>query len=74
MKVNLMSCDAPRPDKRAIAKCIASVALDMSDSLCNEITQILLDGDPVEIELDGKNAASSLRDLRKLSIAYEIIA
>ena len=73
MKVNLLSCDAPRPDKRAIAKCIASVAMDMSDSLCNEITEILLDGDPVEIELDDKNAASSLRDLRKLSIEYEIV-
>lgn len=73
MKVNLLSCDAPRPDKRAIARCIAAVAMDMSDSLCNELAEILLDGDPVEIELDDKNAASSLRDLRKLSIEYEIV-
>lgn len=73
MKVNLLACDAQRPDKRAIAKCIAAVSSATSDSLANEITEIILDGDAVEIEVDDKNAATSLRDLRKLNIEYEIV-
>ena len=73
MRVNLLSCTSQKPDKRAIAKFIASVATDVSDSFANEITEIILDEDPVEIELDDRNAASSLRDLRKLNIVYEIL-
>ena len=73
MKVNLLSCDAPRPDKRAIAKCIAEVSATVSDSLAAELTDILLEGDAVDIELDGKNSGSALRAFRKLSIDYEII-
>ena len=73
MKVNLLSCDAPRPDKRAIAKCIAEVSATVSDSLATELTDILLEGDAVDIELDGKNSGSALRAFRKLSIDYEII-
>lgn len=73
MKINLLSCDAQRPDKRAIAKCIAEVAMNVSDSLANELTEILLEGDAVDIEIDDKNSSSALRDLRKLSIDYEIV-
>lgn len=73
MKLNLLSCDAQRPDKRAIAKCIATVAIDLSDSRCNQVTEILLDGDSIEIEVDDKNSSSALRDLRKLNIEYEIL-
>ena len=73
MKLNLLSCDAQRPDRRAIAKCIAEISSNMDDSLTNELTDILLEGDAVEIELEDKNSSSSFRALRKLSIDYEII-
>ena len=73
MKINLLSCDAQRPDKRAIAKCIVEISLGVNDSLANELTDILLEGDPVDIELDDKNSGSALRALRKLSIDYEIV-
>jgi hypothetical protein len=73
MKLNLLSCDAPRPDKRAIAKCIAEISSNSDLSLSNELTDILLEGDAVEIEIADKNSGSGLRALRKLSIDYEII-
>jgi hypothetical protein len=73
MKLNLLSCDAQRPDKRAIAKCIAEISSNINDSLSNELAEILLEGDAVDIELEDKNAGSGLRALRKLSIDYEII-
>ncbi len=72
MKINLLSCNSPRPDKRAIAKCIAEISINSSNSLSNELTDILLDGDAIDIEIDDKNSSSALRDLRKLSIDYEI--
>jgi len=72
MKLNLLSCDAQRPDRRAIAKCIAEIA-SMDDSLSNELTGILLEGDAIDIEVDDKNSGSALRALRKLSIDYEIV-
>lgn len=73
MKINLLSCSSARPDKRAIAKYIASVAMEISDSMSSELTEILLDGDAVEIEIEDKNLSSVLRDLRKLNIEYEIL-
>lgn len=73
MKLNLLSCDAQRPDKRAIAKCISEISLSVSDSLANELTEILLEGDAVDIEIEDKNSSSGLRALRKLSIDYEIV-
>jgi hypothetical protein len=73
MKVNLLSCDAQRPDKRAIARCIAEVSSTTNDSLAAELTDILLEGDAVDIEVEGKNSGSALRAFRKLSIDYEII-
>ena len=73
MKLNLLSCDAQRPDRRAIAKCIAEISSNISESLSNELTDILLEGDAVDIELEDKNAGSGLRALRKLNIDYEII-
>ena len=72
MKLNLLSCDAQRPDRRAIAKCIAEFS-DMDDSLSNELTGILLEGDAVDIEVEDNNSSSALRTLRKLNIDYEII-
>jgi len=73
MKLNLLSCDAQRPDKRAIAKCIAEISSNINESLSNELTDILLEGDPVDIEIEDKNSGTALRALRKLSIDYEII-
>jgi hypothetical protein len=73
MKINLLSCDAQRPDKRAIAKCIAEISSNINESLSNELTEILLEGDAVDILLEDKNAGSGLRALRKLNIDYEII-
>jgi hypothetical protein len=73
MKLNLLSCDAQRPDKRAIAKCIAEVSFNGNESLSNELTDILLEGDAVDIIVDDKNSGSALRALRKLDIDYEII-
>jgi hypothetical protein len=73
MEVNLLSCDAQRPDKRAIAKCIEEIANAISSSLSNELTSILLDGDAVTIQLDDKNTGTALRALRKLNIDYEIV-
>ncbi len=72
MKLNLESCDAQRPDRRAIAKCINEISSNMSESLSNELTGILLEGDAVEIEIEDKNSSSAFRALRKLSINYEI--
>jgi len=73
MNLNLLSCDAQRPDRRAIAKCIVEISSNIDGSLANELTSILLEGDAVDIEVDDKNSGSALRALRKLSIDYEII-
>ena len=73
MKLNLLSCDAKRPDKRAISNCILEVSLDIDDATAREYMDILLEGDPVEIEIDDKNSSSAVRALRKLNIDYEII-
>lgn len=73
MKLNLLSCDAQRPDRRAIANCITELSLNGNASLSNELTEILLEGDPVDIVVEDKNSGSALRALRKLSIDYEIL-
>ena len=68
-----MSYDGLRPDKRAIARCIVEISTNINESLSNELTNVLLDGDIVDIEINNKNSGSSLRALRKLNIDYEII-
>ena len=73
MKLNLLSCDAQRPDKRAIANCISEISSNIDDSLSRELTEILLEGDMVDIEVNDKNTSSAFRALRKLSIDYEIV-
>jgi|TARA_B110000967_G_scaffold159994_1_gene165786 hypothetical protein len=45
----------------------------MNPSLAYELTEILLEGDAVDIEVEDKNSGSGLRALRKLNIDYEII-
>jgi len=73
MKLNLLSCDAQRPDRRAIANCISEISPNTDESSSNTLTDMLLEGDAVAIEMENKNAGSALRALRKLSIDYEII-
>ena len=73
MKLNLLSCDAHRPDRRAISECIAEISSNINKPLSIELTNILLEGDPVDIEIEDKNFGSALRAFRKLSINYEII-
>ena len=73
MKLNLLSCFAQRPDRRAIIKCIAEISSDINESLSTELTDILLEGDSVEIEIGDKSSGSALRALRKLSIDYGFI-
>ena len=73
MKINLLSCDTQRPDRRAIATCIFDISSNKDQSLSKELTAIFLEGDPIDIEVDDKNSGSALRALRKLGIDYEII-
>ena len=73
MKINVLSCDAQRPDKRAIARCIAEVSSNIDESLSKVLTDILLEGDAVDIEMEDRKSGSGLRALPKLSIDYEII-
>jgi hypothetical protein len=49
------------------------MASGVSPSLSNELTEILLLGDAVEIEVHDKNTATALRALRKLDVDYEIL-
>ena len=73
MNLNLLSCNAQRPDRRAIAQCIVEISSNSNESLASELTAMLLEGDAVDIEVQDKNAGSALRALRKLNIDYEII-
>ena len=72
MTIKLLSCDAQRPDKRAIARTIGDIADDVDYNLANEYTDILLAGSPVEIEVSF-NESSAYRALRKLDIDYELV-
>ena len=73
MKLNLLSCDDHRPDRRAIAKCISEISSNIDESLSKELTNIFLEGDIVDIEIVDRNSGSALRALRKLNIDYKII-
>lgn len=73
MKLNLLSCVSIRPDKRAIASCIVEISINIDPTLANELTEIPLEGDPVDILVNDKNTGSALRSLRKLNIDYEIL-
>ena len=52
----------------------SEISSNVSYSLSKELTDILLEGDPVDIEIGDKSSGSALRSLRKLSIDYEVIA
>ena len=72
MNIQLVSCDAKKPDRRAIAKMIEDIADGVDGGLARELTDILLEGDPVEISVSS-NISSAYRAIRKLDIDYEII-
>ena len=73
MKLILLSCKTQRPDRKVISKCISDISYNINESLSNELTLILLDGDLIEIEIENKSSGSALRALRKLNIDYEVI-
>lgn len=73
MKLLLLSCNAARPDKRAITKMLEDVAIGMDNGLARELTDILLNGSEIDIEVNDKSHNSAMRSIRKLDIEYEIV-
>jgi len=73
MKVKLISCDAKKPDSRAIIRLLEEIGEGISNYDAQDLTAILLDGDEVEISVSDGNSSSSFRGLRKLEIDYEIV-
>ncbi len=72
MNIRLLSCDAAKPDQRAIMKTLEEIADGMNSADAREFTNILLDGTAVDIEVSF-NTSSAFRKLRKLGIDYEIV-
>ncbi|MFT4758625.1 MAG: hypothetical protein ACI9XO_000523 [Paraglaciecola sp.] len=73
MKLLLQSCNAARPDKRAITKMLEEIAIEMDNGLARELTDILLGGSEIEIDINDKSHNSAMRSVRKLKIDYEIV-
>lgn len=71
MKIQLVSCDDVRPNSRNISKMLEEIA-GLDDYDARDMTDNLLDGSPVEIEVT-VNTSSAFRALRKLKIDYEIL-
>lgn len=71
MNIQLVSCGAKRPDKRAIAKTIEEIST-LDAGTAREFTEYLLEGSEIDIEIPG-NTSSAFRSLRKLEIDYEIL-
>ncbi len=73
MVVRLLSCDAAKPNKRSISSLLEEISDGLSNYDAQDLTEILLDGDAVEISISDGNSSSALRGLRKLSIDYEMM-
>jgi len=73
MNIRLLSCDAAKPDKRAITKMLEEICEGVSNYDAQDFTEYLLEGDPVEISVSDKNSSSGIRALRKLGIDYEMV-
>lgn len=71
MTIQLISCDADRPDRRKIAKAIEEHT-DTDSNTAREFTEYLLEGSPVDVEISS-NESSAFRAFRKLDIEYEIL-
>jgi hypothetical protein len=72
MIIKLLSCNQDRPDRRAIARMIGDIADGVDHNLANELTDIIIEGSPVDIEVSS-NESSAYRALRKADIEYEIV-
>ena len=73
MDIRLLSCDAVRPDQRAITSLLAEIGEGLSNYDAQDLTEVLLAGDPVEVSISDANSSSALRGLRKLDIDYEMM-
>ena len=73
MNIRLLSCGAPKPDKRAMIKLFEEIGEGVSNYDAQDYTEFLLAGDPVEMTIADKNSSSGTRSLRKLGIDYEMI-
>jgi len=73
MNIRLLSCDAPKPDKRAMTKLFEEIGEGVSNYDAQDFTEFLLSGDPVEMSIADKNSSSGTRALRKLGIDYEMM-
>lgn len=72
MTIRLLSCDAPRPDRRAIASAFAEYA-NLSPADANEQAGFLIEGSDIELEVSDANVSSAYRAFRKHQIDYEIV-
>lgn len=72
MKIQLLSCDAAKPDRRGISNMLEEIAMGVDRSSAGELTDILLEGDPIDIEVSENTKSSAFRALRKLDIDYEL--
>lgn len=73
MQLRLLSCDAHKPDRRAIAKVLEEFA-GLSPGDAGEQTGFLLEGSELDIEVADDHVSSAYRALRKHDIEYEILA
>lgn len=72
MTIRLLSCDAPRPDKRAIAKAFEEYAM-LSPGDATEQVSFLLEGSDIELDINDAHQSSAIRAFRKHSIDYELV-
>ena len=72
MTIRLLSCDAPRPDRRAIAKAFEEYA-HLSPADANEQAGFLIEGSDIELDVSDANISSAYRAFRKHQIDYEIV-
>ena len=72
MQIKLLSCDAHKPDRRAIAKVLEEFG-GLSPGEATEQTGFLLEGSELDLEVDDAHVSSAYRALRKHDIDYEIV-
>ena len=72
MQIRLLSCDAVRPDRRAIAQALEEYAL-LSPADAREQVGFLLEGSEVDVDVDDAHQSSAFRAFRKHQIEYEIV-
>jgi len=71
MKVRLLTCEAVRPDKRAIAKAFEEYAV-LSAAEAGEQASFLIEGSEIELDINPAQQSSAFRAFRKHQIDYEI--